>query len=112
MQIKIKNHFIDVEKVPKHKHWLGLMFSRRQKAKNLLFEFQKPTKLKIHSFFVFFPFIAIWLDKNNKIIQIKKINPFKLSIEPKKPFLKLIEIPINQKNQEIVGFLDEDERFK
>lgn len=86
---------------------IGLMFSRKKTAKILIFKFKKPTKLRIHSLFVFFPFVAVWLDSKNKIIEKKKIKPFKLSISPKSPFSKLIEIPINKKNKKILNILDE-----
>jgi uncharacterized membrane protein (UPF0127 family) len=75
----------------------GLMFKKREKAEALLFEFSKPTKLAIHSYFVFFPFIAVWLDENNKIIEIKKVEPFTFHVKPKKPFTKLLEVPINSR---------------
>jgi len=73
----------------------GLTFRRKKKARALLFEFSKPVNLKIHSLFVNFSFIAIWLDKDNKIIQKKIINPWRLSIGPRKPFTRLVEVPIN-----------------
>lgn len=71
---------------------LGLMF-RTRKTCPLLFEFKKDVRIAIHSFFVFFPFKAIWLDENNEIIEQKLVKPFTLSVRPKKPFRKLIEIP-------------------
>ena len=52
--------------------------------------------MAIHSFFVFFPFLAIWLDDKDKIIDSKVIKPFRFSILPSKKFVKLIEIPINK----------------
>ena len=81
------------------------MFSRRENAKILLFDFGEPTRISIHSLFVFYPFIAVWLDKNNKIMEIKRISSWKLDIKPKKPFVKLIEVPINKNNFRIVKFL-------
>jgi len=77
--------------------FLGLMFTRRKKAEALLFDFKKPVDLRIHSFFVFFPFVAVWLDEKNKVIEAKKVRPFALSVGAKKPFAKLVEIPINRK---------------
>jgi uncharacterized membrane protein (UPF0127 family) len=74
----------------------GLMF-RTRKTRPLLFEFDKNTRSSIHSFFVFFPFNAIWLDENNKIIEQRKVKPFTFCIRPRKPFRKLIEIPINMR---------------
>lgn len=87
---------------------VGLMFYRREKAEALLFSFKKPIRFSIHSFFVFFDFIVIWLDKKGKIIEIKKIRPWKLDIKIGKKFTKLIEIPINNKYKNIVKLLDED----
>jgi uncharacterized membrane protein (UPF0127 family) len=83
---------------------IGLMFKTRN-TDALLFEFSKPTKMAIHSFFVFFPFYAVWFDENNKIIEIKKVKPFTLNVKPKKPYKKLIEIPINNKHEKIIGKL-------
>ena len=74
----------------------GLMFKSKNKANALLFEFNEKTTMKIHSFFVFFPFIALWLDGKNQIIEKKIINPFGLSFSPKKPYKQLIEIPLNE----------------
>jgi len=84
---------------------IGLMFTRRKKAKALLFEFRRPMNFRIHSFFVFFSFIAVWLNKNNKVIEIKKINPFTLSIKPKKSYKKLLEIPLNEEYKRKIKFL-------
>ena len=81
---------------------IGLMFVRREKAKALLFDFKKSVRTAIHSYFVFFPFVAIWLDKENKVIEIKTIKPFIPFIRSKKFFYKLVEIPINKKYKEII----------
>lgn len=84
---------------------IGLMFKSKKQARALLFEFDKPTKMKIHSLFVFFPFVAIWLDDKNKIIDIKHIRPFEFSVLCKKSFVKLVEIPINKNYSEIIHTL-------
>lgn len=81
----------------------GLMFKSRD-TDNLLFEFRKNTRMSIHSFFVFFPFIAIWLDAKNKVIGARIVSPFTLKVNPLKDFRRLIEIPINRKNRKIVQF--------
>jgi len=83
----------------------GLMFKKRKKSQALLFEFKKPTKMKIHSLFVFFPFVAVWLDDKNKIIDLKIVKSFNFSVSPDKSFCKLIEIPINKKYKKIVELL-------
>ena len=84
---------------------IGLMFSRRENASALLFHFSKPVSMRIHSMFVFFPFVAVWLDENNEVIQIKTIKSWKFGIRPKKKFVKLIEIPINKRYEKIVKLL-------
>ncbi len=97
----MKNKF-NLSKIPRLKNVetigqeaRGLMFRRKKKARALLFEFSKPVNLKMHSLFVSFSFIAIWLDKDNKIIQKKIIKPWRLSVGAKKSFSKLVEVPIN-----------------
>tara|TARA_Y100000034_G_scaffold88208_1_gene105853 strand:+ start:5887 stop:6213 length:327 start_codon:yes stop_codon:yes gene_type:complete len=82
----------------------GLMF-RSANTKNLLFEFcgKGPS---IHSYFVFFDFLAIWLDSDNKVIEVRKIRPWTFSAKPDRNYKKLIEVPINRKNRKILKFFD------
>jgi len=84
---------------------IGLMFSRREKANALVFSFSKPTKMAIHSFFVFFPFLAVWLDDKNKIIEIRKIKPFIPRVSSTNEYYRLLEIPFNKKYRKILEFL-------
>jgi|SRR3990172_2455524 len=88
---------IDIEECRGLNRAFGLMFGRRERAKALLFRFEKPTGLGIHSLFVFFPFAAIWLDDKNEVIKAKKVMPFTFSVGIKEPFYKIIEIPLNNK---------------
>ncbi len=83
---------------------MGLMFRRLKDCPNLLFVFNKKTREGIHSFYVFFKFIAIWFD-NNKIIDVKIVSPGNLYISPKNKFNKLLEIPL--RNDKISKFLVE-----
>jgi len=82
---------------------IGLMFRTRQTS-NLLFEFKKKVKTPIHSFFVFFSFLAVWLDEKGKVLEYRIVKPFSLHISPKNVFVKLVEIPINDKNRKIIEF--------
>ena len=82
----------------------GLMFRRNNADMILLFDFRKQTKERIHSYFVFFDFLAVWTDDKNNVIEKRIVKPFTLSIKPKKSFHKLIEIPINKKNKKIIHF--------
>lgn len=81
---------------------IGLMFSRRENARALLFEFKKPTRMTIHSLFVFFPFFAIWLDSRGKVVEIQKIPSWRLSVKPNRDFTRLIEIPISRRYSKIL----------
>jgi len=98
--------------LPRGLYWLGLMFSRRSKAKNLLFSFDKETKMPIHSFFVFYSFLAIWLDSEGKIVSVKKVRPFNFGVSPREKYKFLIEIPLKEDSDEVMDFLDGGERFK
>jgi uncharacterized membrane protein (UPF0127 family) len=84
------------------KKFLGLMFSRRENAEILLFSFRRKQKIKIHSFFVFFRFVALWLDEKNNVVDIKIVKPFTLSIL-QKPAYNLIEIPFNKKYKKLIN---------
>lgn len=87
------------------KRFFGLMFCRRQNARILLFEFKKSGTIKIHSLFVFFPFLAVWLNNQNEILDIKLVKPFTFSVSSRKSYSKLIEIPLNSKNRQIIDSL-------
>jgi uncharacterized membrane protein (UPF0127 family) len=107
MKIK-KNNLeieIEVEKCRLLKKTFGLMFSRRNKAKNLLFEFSKPVSFDLTSLFVFFPFVCIWLNDKNEIINSKIIKPFQIRIPCNKKYSKFVEIPIISKNKKIISLL-------
>ncbi len=71
----------------------GLMF--RKNPKRILFIFKKEGIYPIHSFFVFFKFDAIFLDKNMKITEIfENISPFTLFIKPTKNAKYLLELEV------------------
>ena len=86
----------NVKKLSELGKGMGLMFRKREKCLAMLFEFSKPTRMRIHSLFVFFKFAAVWLDDKNNIINKKIVKPFRLSVSCKKPFYKLVEIPLNK----------------
>ena len=79
----------------------GLMFGND--ARPLFFIFRKPGKFGIHSFFVSKKFLAIWL-LNNKIVDVKMVEPWKAYVRPDSEFDMLIEIPFSSEKQ-ISGFL-------
>ena len=85
--------------------FVGLMFSCRKKAEILLFNFKSKQKIRIHSFFVFYSFIAVWLDDKNKVVDLKIVKPFVLCVSPKGKCFKLVEIPINKNNKRVINWL-------
>lgn len=89
----------------------GLMF-KTSLNDNLLFEFKSDVKMAIHSFFVFFSFLAIWVDEKNKVLEWRIVMPFTVAVLPKKPFRKLIELPLNKGNMKIFRFFVGKETFK
>jgi hypothetical protein len=96
--------FLNVEEMKGINKFLGLMVYK----KNLLFRF-KEGKRAIHSILCK-PFVAIWINRG-KIVEIKKISSWKLSITPKKNFDILIEIPFKNNNSRIIKFLLDKERI-
>ncbi len=107
-QIKIyyknKNLDLNVKRCNFFEKGIGLMFSSREKAKNLLFENKFLSKIPIHSFFVNYPFIALWLDGKNKVVYMKKVMPYTSYISSRIPCLKLVEVPLNKNNSKIKSF--------
>ena len=104
LKYKKKKFEIDVKVCNWFEKFSGLMFVRKEKARALLFDFKKPVRQAIHSYFVFFPFVAIWLDDKERIIEVKFVKPFNFFVRPKKDFCKLIEIPVNEEYKRIVKF--------
>lgn len=104
MEFKYKNRDLNLEVhvCSFFERFSGLMFTRREKARALLFDFGKLVDWGFHSLFVFFPFVAIWFDEKDRIIVIKVVRPFRFHFSPKRNFQKVIEIPINKKYKKIV----------
>ncbi len=96
---------ISVKKLSWFGKGIGLMFSSRKNAKALLFEFKKPTKISFTSLFVFFPFIIIWLDDKNNVIDFREIKPFTFNIPSEKPCKRVLEMPFNDDYEEIINKL-------
>lgn len=82
----------------------GLMF-RSQGTSNLLFRFAQPCRVAITSWFVFFPFVAVWLDSKHNVIETRVVKPFILSFKPRSPARYLLELPLNRRNLKITRFL-------
>jgi uncharacterized membrane protein (UPF0127 family) len=109
---KNKKINIPVKKICFFARYVGLMF-KSSKSENLLFEFKKKVRIPIHSCFVFFDFLALWLDEKNHVMKYEIVKPFSLFVRPKKHFSKLVEIPMNKSNKLFFSsFVDKKEKFK
>lgn len=100
---KGKKVAIDVSRCSLIGKGVGLMFSGRENANVLLFEFKNPNRVGIHSYFVFFDFLAVWVDVDDNVVQVDRVKPWVSYLRPKKAYVRLIEIPVNKKNEELVG---------
>ncbi len=67
----------------------GLMFEK--KPKRILFVFDKDIDLAFHSLFVNFEFEMYFLDKNFKVLEIKKIKPWNAWIKPSAKYRYVLE---------------------
>jgi len=102
---KKRKFVIDVKVCNSFEKFLGLMFKEREKSQALLFDFKKSKKIRIHSIFVFFSFVAVWIDDKNKIVDFEIVKPFSFIIFSRKFSNKLIEIPINKRYMNLVKLL-------
>ena len=69
-----------------------------------MFEFNKDEEIIIHMLFVFFSIDAIWLDKDFRILEIKRnIKPFTFLIKPRYRARYFIETSANATNKLSVG---------
>ncbi len=72
----------------------GLMFRRSfEEGEALLFEFHRPRKFRIHTFFVFFSIDLIYLDQDWKVIDVKKNLPPWRTYNPDVEGRFLVELP-------------------
>ena len=93
---KTKNKIL-VNKIKVCKNFLnksmGLILHKKLKDKGLVFIFNKEKKVSLHMIFVFFPIDVLYLDKNKKVIEMKKdFKPFSFYI-PKKRAKYILELP-------------------
>jgi uncharacterized protein len=68
---------------------IGLMFSKKR---DLLFIFKKEERVSLHMLFVFFPIWAVYLDKEKKVVYIKKLYPFISYCDPKQNSSYILEL--------------------
>lgn len=105
LNYKNKKIKLEIYKVPWWYEGIGLMFTRKETAKALLFSFKRSTRMSIFSIFIPYDFIAIWLDKNKKIIEIKVVKKGESGVLPSRKFNYLIEVPMTKNYDEVIRFL-------
>ena len=90
MKIKINKKTVEFELCDTlFKNFRGLMFSPK---KNIILVAPRESKThsSIHSFFVFYPFNAVFLNKNKEVVDHKRIAPFSM-YTPKRPAKYVLE---------------------
>ena len=72
--------------------FIGLMFSKKQ-MHSLVFKFDNEIIISLHMFFVFYPIDVIFLDKKNRVVDLKEnFLPFTF-YSSKKNAMYAIEMP-------------------
>ncbi len=97
-----KSALVDVTHVSLLESIRGLMFTRSLHIP-LFFPLRFP--LSIHSLFVFYPFLAVWISEQRSVLRVDTVFPFTLHISPPDGAKGLLEIPIHVKNTKIGSFL-------
>lgn len=105
MKLKLKKKTLEINP-RKSKGIRGLMF-RTKKTRALIFK----TKGAIHSLFVFFPFLVLWLDNKNSVVDYKVVKSFTPHVNTKHKFERILEVPISRRYNSIVKIVV-GERFK
>ena len=82
---------------------LGLMFRSKKPDYGLVFIFNKELRADLHMLFVFFPIDVLFLDKDKKVVDIKKdFKPFSY-YAPKAKAMFVIEMPVGVLKNTRVG---------
>ena len=78
--LKINKKIIAQKAVYRNTFWqkgTGLMFKKQPINEAYIFNFDKPKKIGVTMMFVFYPIDLVFLDKKNKVVELKqKIMPF------------------------------------
>lgn len=104
MRIYFKGRDIEIDAVKMNGlgKFRGLMF--RFDKMPLLFSFDEDVRIAIHSLFVWFKFLAVWLDSNGNVLDLKVVKKFRFYARPDRKFRHLIEIPICRRNIKSINF--------
>jgi len=99
-EIKLK-----VRLVPFWYEGFGLMFTKLNTAKSLLFSYKFSSRMTIFSSFIPYEFLAVWVNSGNKIVGMKIVKRGESGIEPGVKFNRLIEIPLSKNFSLVTSFL-------
>lgn len=83
----------------------GLMFSKKPKNDGLLFVFAEEAAVSLHMLFVFFPIDVVYVNKEKKIVDIKKnLRPFQPLIlgPPSKYILELNDAKLLKVGEKLI----------
>jgi len=101
MKIKLKNSIVEADIADNFwKRLIGLSFSKK---KNMLFTMSYEEKWPFWMFGVSYPLNLIFLDKNKKVVDIKRAEPLSLNLRtwrtyiPKSPCKYVFETPFDLK---------------
>lgn len=82
---------------------IGLMFRSKKPDCGLVFIFNKELRADLHMLFVFFPIDVLFLDKDKKVVDIKKnFKPFGY-YAPKAKAQYVVELPVGVLKNTVVG---------
>ena len=95
---------INVKKTNFFTQFIGLMFSRR-KTYVRLFSYKSDRRVSVHSWFVFYKFLIVWLDSKNRVVSWKIVKPFTSCVLPKKKCRAFLEIPLDAKYSKDISFV-------
>ena len=83
----------------------GLMFTQRFKDTALIFSFPQERVIGLHMWFVFYPIDVLWLDGEQRVVEVLQgFRPFRI-YRPNAPAAYVIELPEGAiaKSKTIVG---------
>jgi hypothetical protein len=81
----------------------GFMFRFKKPEQALVFIFNKEVRADLHMFFVFFSIDVLFLDKNKKVVDIKKnFKPFTY-YAPKAKAMYVAELPVEMLGKTATG---------
>lgn len=79
------------------------MFRTKKPDHGLIFVFDREVRADIHMLFVFFPIDVLFLDKNQRVVDIKKSFKQFTYYKPKAKAKYVVELPVGRLNDTLIG---------